>query len=86
MHESRYEVLSSTSVAVTIRDVGHDRGCRTVTNDAERVVGDLHRRSLLGTRRLFYYDSFGMLDEIVHDDQGRFTAFRPGPRKQEGAP
>jgi hypothetical protein len=57
-------------------------GNMSVTNDAEAVVESLTREGLLPTnRRLFYYDSDGQLDEIIHKD-GEFVGFAPGPQKE----
>lgn len=60
-----------------IRDVGHAEGRPTVTNRAEDVVAALAGMGmgvLPPGRRLFYYDSEGHLDEIVHN-AGRFVGF-----------
>lgn len=76
---ARWTVEQDTDTRLVIRDIGHNQGCPTVTNDADAVVAALHRDGL-GTRRLFYYDSMGQLDELVHDGEGRFLRFAPGPR------
>lgn len=79
MNGSHFEVaLNEHGRPLVIRDVGHDQGCRSVTNDAESVVALLYASGLLDThRRLFYYDSENNLDEILHHD-GRFVGFAPG--------
>ena len=80
---ARFVIIPSESDAkkLTIQDVGHLRG-KSVTNDAEAVVESLTREGLLpADRRLFYYDSDGQLDEIVHKD-GAFVGFAPGPGKE----
>jgi hypothetical protein len=67
--------------AVVIRDIGHDKGHLSITNDAEYVVKFLIRAGLLSTTtRLFYYDSEGTLDELCHDGSV-FTGFKTGPRQ-----
>lgn len=71
-----YEVVESTPEKVVIRDIGHDRGRPSVTNDAEAVVAELGPK--LGSRRLFYFDSQGDLDELLHVG-GVFAGFAPGP-------
>ncbi len=65
---------------LVIKDVGpHDKHL-TVTNDAEDVVERLYASGDLNdNRRLFYIDSEGSKDEIVHAD-GKFTGFRAGAR------
>ena len=70
--------------AVVIKDVGHDKGHPSITNDAENVVDSVLRvLNSLGdppNTRIFYYDSDGRLDELCHAD-GRFTKFKPGPKQ-----
>ncbi len=75
-----YRIEEQTDDQLIIRDIGHDN-CMTVTNDAETVVRGLHRNGMLGSRKLFYYDSEGELDEILHDGNGLFQGFAPGVRK-----
>ncbi len=75
-----YSVVSSDATQITIRDFGPWDRHLTVTNDAEHVVAEMARVYGLGTRRLFYFDSEGQLDELVHDGNGRFVRFAPGPR------
>lgn len=70
--------------AIVIKDVGHDKGCMTVTNDAEEVVATVLRLAKRLNEpdgfRIFYYDSGGRLDELCYAD-GRFTGFKPGPQQ-----
>lgn len=49
---------------------------RTVTNDAERVVGDLAKKVALAGRRILYQDTERTWDELEHDGN-RFTRFAP---------
>lgn len=75
---SNFEIVEDSPDRLTIRDLGPWHKFRTVTNDAENVVPELFRRGLLPPgKRLFYFDSHGDLDEILHAD-GRFTGFWPG--------
>lgn len=69
---ARFIVEQDTPAALTISDVGSDT--MSVTNDAEAVVLYLHGQGM-GIRRLFYYDSEGRLDELVHDGNGNFLRF-----------
>ena len=63
-----------------IKDVGPWDMYLTVTNAAEEVVAELHQQGRLPDgRQLFYYDSEGIMDELVHRN-GVFTGFAPGPR------
>jgi hypothetical protein len=80
---ARYEVVRETTLYILIQDTGHDRGYPTVTNDAANVVEELRPRleRLRGagrshTRELYYLDSEGRCDRILHV-HGRFTGFAP---------
>jgi hypothetical protein len=62
---------------LVIKDIGPWDKYLTVTNDAEAVVESLYATNDLHSgRRLFYYDSAGEKDEILHRD-GRFVGFAP---------
>lgn len=62
---------------LVIRDIGPWDKYLTITNGAEEVVKDLFNRGYLpDNRRLFYYDSDGDLDELVHSN-GTFVSFAP---------
>jgi hypothetical protein len=50
-------------------------GSKSVTNDAEFVCQTMIE--LYGNRRLFYRDTMGRWDELIHD-RGRFLRFAPG--------
>jgi hypothetical protein len=59
-----------------IEDTGCREGLVTVTNDVEAVVKQLHEGGHLPKgRRLFYIDSYGCKDELIHKN-GRFVDFR----------
>jgi hypothetical protein len=64
---------------IFIRDIGHNWGCKTVTNDVSWVLQELH--SLPDTdicnKRIFYMDSEGEIDEILHAGTA-FISFRHG--------
>lgn len=64
---------------VVIRDVGPWDRHQTVTNAPEGVVKFI-LDELPDTKRIFYYDSEGELDELVFEN-GEFTGFRAGPRE-----
>lgn len=67
----------SIQSGLVIRD--RDTGGPSITNDAEAVVRFLIARGKLTPRmRLFYYDTDGQLDELLHDGT-KFTGFAPGP-------
>jgi hypothetical protein len=73
---SNYMILERTNERIVIRDIGPWNQYMSVTNNAENVVRELAPSS---TQRIFYYDSEGELDELVHED-GVFQRFAPGPR------
>lgn len=81
MRRALYEIVDTSNDRLVIRDIGHDCGRPTVTNDAEAVVAELHCLNVLAGRKLLYYDSSGDLDELVHDGAGNFVGFAPGPRR-----
>lgn len=86
INRSKYEVASNVpGEPLVIRDIGH-MDHRSVTNDAELVVADLVASGDLSEgRRLYYYDSMGILDEVLIKDS-EFAGFAPGPeRKAEPA-
>jgi hypothetical protein len=63
---------------VVIRDTGH-QAHMSVTNDVEAaVLYLLESDQLAADQRLYYYDSDGQLDELLHDGS-RFTGFSIGP-------
>ena len=69
----------TTDEILVIRDLDMP-SCRSITNDAEAVVEYLHDKGWLSNeRRLMYYDTDGNKDEILHDGNGVFLGFSPGP-------
>jgi hypothetical protein len=76
MREAQFEVTSNRpGEPLYIRDLGPWDKYPTVTNDAENVVRRLQGMGLLPKgRRLYYYDSEGILDEILVKD-GTFAGF-----------
>lgn len=75
MKSASYTVEEDTPARLVIRDVGPWTRHATVTNDAENVVASLIRLGILKVdQRLFYYDSEGVLGELVHEG-GRFVTY-----------
>jgi hypothetical protein len=74
-YHAKVSFVRADAFSVVIRD-DCSRGCPSLTNDVEAVVAAWAPR--LGSRRLFYLDSTGAMDEIVIVD-GRFHSFAPGP-------
>lgn len=77
-HAALFETVENSPERVIIRDIGHNQGRRTVTNDVEAVVKAI--APMLEGRRLFYFDSQGDPDEIVYVGD-RFLRFAPGPNR-----
>lgn len=75
---ANFEIVSSTTEHVVIRDLGPWDRHPTITNDAAWVVQQLIDETLPGPddqhRKLLYYDSQGDLDEIVIQE-GKFSGF-----------
>jgi hypothetical protein len=69
-----YVVVEDTPEVLCIRDVGPWDRHQTITNGAEEVVAELASR--LGSRRLEYYDSEGIRDQLLVKD-GKFAGFVP---------
>ncbi len=74
---AHFDILDDESDDDTLVIADRNDGHMSVTNDAAAVVQYLHTVGKLGTRRLFYYDTEGRRDEIVHAD-GEFIDFQPG--------
>jgi hypothetical protein len=67
--------MEETADYIYIRDVGGNY--RSVTNDAEKVIEKLTTENDLGNRRIFYMDTMGQIDELLHKGS-RFTGFKFG--------
>ena len=74
---ANFDIIDNESDDTTLVIRDRNDGHKTITNDAERVVQYLHIGGKLGTRRLFYYDTEGQRDEIVHDFKGHFIRIQP---------
>ena len=73
MPSCQYSIVLDRPNAIVIRDIGHNLGFMSITNDVDSLVACLAHQ--LRDRHLYYYDSDGSLDEILHSN-GRFTGFR----------
>lgn len=73
----RFEIVRNfRDTPLIIRDLGPWDMYKTITNAPEAVVHELVKRGVLPDgRRLLYYDSEGVLDELVMKD-GKFKEFR----------
>ena len=77
-HRANYSIVKNVpNEPLVIRDIGPWETHLSVTNAAEQVTRELFQGGKLANgRRLFYYDSEGLLDELVHKE-GRFVRFAP---------
>ncbi|MGO3701168.1 MULTISPECIES: hypothetical protein [Halomonadaceae] len=80
MYGADYSIVAQTDMFVLIAD--DDVGSVSVTNDAESVVQRVNAEvGSLGSRHLYYVDSSGEIDELVHVG-GDFKGFKPCSDKQ----
>lgn len=70
----RYKIIEQTKDYVLIRDIGPWDAHPSVTNGAEDVVAEL--APILAGRRLEYFDSEGVRDQLLVKD-GQFAGFAP---------
>jgi hypothetical protein len=67
MHSQTELLKHERGKYIFIRDIGHNSG-RSVTNDAEYVIEQLYLDfGITDETRIFYEDSEGSIDEIVHN-------------------
>lgn len=71
MNRAVFDYAHSAPGEVLLRDRGTGR---SITNDAEHVVRQVLRR--FPDHRIFYIDTMGYCDELVHDGR-EFTGFAP---------
>lgn len=69
-----FSIKEVTPTMVFIMDMCNELNTKSITNDAEAVVADVHHR--YPGRRIIYRDSDSNWDELVHDN-GVFVNFAP---------
>ncbi|MEM6844645.1 MAG: hypothetical protein AAF632_20680 [Bacteroidota bacterium] len=81
MFQAEYIIIATTDHFVLIED--QDKGA-SVTNDAKRVVAELHNTIEGGItyRRVYYRDTEGRFDELKHQN-GQFTGYAPCTESQQ---
>jgi hypothetical protein len=77
---AEFTVLEVTDEYVYIKDNGGP--AKSITNDAEWVVEQLRKEYGLSKRRVFYKDTSGEIDELVHVN-GVFKDFAPCKNREE---
>lgn len=77
MHAQVELLKHKRGIYILARDIGHNSG-RSVTNDAEYIVGQLYLDfEITDDTRIFYEDSEGQIDELLHSGK-TFKGFRLG--------
>jgi hypothetical protein len=71
-----YKVTTTNAQFIYLEDMGHNQ-FKTVTNDAGYVLAALNEEYGIGDKRIFYKDSFGEIDEMLHRN-GALNGFRHG--------
>jgi hypothetical protein len=71
-----YNVVKNTTAFIHIKDIGNITRM-SVTNDVEYVLSELSKQYDISRRRVFYTDSDGQIDEIVHRGKN-FISFKAG--------
>ena len=76
---AKYTLVEANDKYVLIEDCSSDQyPSMSITNDAESVVEDLFEKHLVGqTTRIFYIDTDGRVDELLHAYR-RFDGFQFG--------
>ena len=75
--QAQIKIINDSKDFIFIEDFGKDS--KSVTNDAKNVVQFLFEKESIGNKRIFYRDSAGRIDELLHDN-GWFTGFAPSHR------
>ena len=79
MHNIAYSIVKNDSDKLLINDDFNPKDpTMTITNGAEYVVRELFEDGYLTTKKLFYRDTDGQIDEIIHDGNGKFIRFSFG--------
>lgn len=73
MGRCRYYIEIETEASITITDIGIGM---SVLAELGEVVKELHKTGILKTKKLFFYDHNGRLDEVMHDGKGKYKGIR----------
>lgn len=76
--KANFKLLEYSDKYVLIADNSALSGTMSITNDAEAVVRNLHKRLNLTNKDLYYVDTDGRVDLLVHDNAGTFIGFIAG--------
>ncbi len=78
MNRPHYTVIASSENVLLIKDNCELFECMSITNGAEIVIQELHEEFNCKDARIFYIDTENKVDELLHDGNGKFLAFKPG--------
>jgi len=78
-NSANYKVIENTDTYLLLDDLGPHDHYKTITNAPETVIRGLKNLGFLTPgKRVFYYDSEGVITELKFDHAGEFTGFGPG--------
>jgi hypothetical protein len=72
-----FRIIEEKPDYIYIMDTGRYSNCKTVTNDVKWVLGEIETLCDIDTKRIFYMDSDGQIDEILHKGK-TFKSFKAG--------
>ena len=77
---AEFSVIRATNDYIFIKDNGGEKWgiSKSITNDAHFVVMQLSMQYNGVCGRIFYIDTTGQIDELLHNGKGRFTGFKAG--------
>ena len=70
-----FEIMSETDEYVLLNDLAMHEATKSITNGAEEVVDYLLLDDKNKTKKFYYMDSDGRVDELEHDGD-KFTLFK----------
>jgi len=73
---ANFSIIEITDNHFYIKDNGGNS--KSITTDAEWVIDRLTVEYGLKKHRVFYMDTMGQIDELVHNNAGRFVRFKAG--------
>jgi hypothetical protein len=79
MSKIQYQIIRITDTLVLIRDLNQGA---SITNYPSETLNHLSQRHSIKWKRIFYRDTIGRFDQIVHNN-GIFVCFRPGSPAQQ---
>lgn len=83
MNLPAFKILEDGEDVILIRDMSNVVIAPSITNAAEIVVEQIYGMGILGYKRLFYIDTMGGVDELLHNDRGVFMGFKYGFQSED---